>query len=286
MESIAAGVVLYNPDLVRLKENIDAISNQVKLLVLVDNNSNNINSIESEYSGNKNIIIIKNKSNFGIAKALNQIMTFCEEKGYEWVLTLDQDSVCPSNMIEEYSKYIEISDVAIISPIIVDRNTTKSSKEKKHNSSYELIEECITSAALTNVSIWKEISGFDEFMFIDLVDHEYCKRVRLNGKKIIEVNSVVLLHEMGHVTQHKFFGKEVNVMNHSAFRKYYMARNTLYCAKKHKGFGSVIYAYIRVLNLILRTLLYEQNKWEKIRKIILGMNHGRKLIKRNTGKIS
>jgi rhamnosyltransferase len=274
LDSIAAGIVLYNPDLVRLKENVDAIYNQVKLLVLVDNNSNNINSIESGYSGNKKIIIIKNNSNFGISKALNQIMAFCEAKGYEWVLTLDQDSICPSNMIEEYKKYIEIPDIAIISPIIVDRNTTKSSEEKKYNNSYELIDECITSAALTNVLIWKEISGFDEYMFIDLVDHEYCKRVRINGNKIIRVNTVILLHEMGHVTQHKFLGKEVNVMNHSAFRKYYMARNTLYCAKKHKEFGSVIYAYIRISTLILRTLLYEQNKWGKICKIIQGIKDG------------
>lgn len=230
-----AGIVLYNPDLARLKENIDAICNQVKLVVLVDNNSKNINSIESAYSVDKNIIIIKNTSNLGIAKALNQLMTFCEEKGYKWLLTLDQDSICPSNMIEEYKKYIEIPDIAIISPIIFDRNTTKSSEEKKYNNCYEFIDKCITSAALTNVSIWKKISGFDEYMFIDLVDHEYCKRVRLNGEKIIRVNNVILLHEMGHVTQHKFFGKEVNVMNHSAFKKVlYSKEYPILCKKAQR----------------------------------------------------
>lgn len=277
MADIAAGIVLYNPDLNRLKENIDAIYDQVKLLVLVDNNSNNINLIERKYSVNKKIIFIKNRSNFGIAKALNQLMTFCESKAYEWVLTLDQDSVCPFNMIDEYRRYIEIPKVGILSPIVNDRNMTKVFIEEDNENSYELIDNFITSAALTNVSIWKKIGGFDEGMFIDLVDSEYAKRLKLNDFKIIKVNTVVLLHELGDLTRHKFFFREIYIMNHSAFRKYYMARNVLYCAKKYKESGSVIKAYKTIFNTILATLIYEQNKWEKIRRIIRGMVDGRKL---------
>lgn len=277
MDRIAASIVLYNPDLIRLKENIIAIYNQVEELVLIDNSSINIDLIESEYRDYENITIIKNESNLGIARALNQGMIFCESKGYKWVLTLDQDSVCPSNIIEEYLKYIKIPMVAIVSPIIADRNKPESFIEKNYINSYELIDKCITSAALTNISIWKEIDGFDELMFIDLVDFEFCKRVLLNGYKIIRINNLVLLHEIGHITQRRIFHLKVDVKNHSAFRKYYMARNIIYYSKKYRSYGSVISAYLRVLKLFILMMLYEKHKINKASAILKGVKDGRRL---------
>ena len=46
---VLAGIVLYNPDLERLSENVSAIIPQVDILLLVDNKSNNINEIISLY---------------------------------------------------------------------------------------------------------------------------------------------------------------------------------------------------------------------------------------------
>lgn len=274
MVTIAAGIVLFNPDIIRLKENIDAIYEQVDLLILIDNYSNNISMVEDIYRNYKNIYIIKNKSNLGIAKGLNQIVDFCESKNFEWVLTLDQDSVCPSNLIEEYRKYLHVPDVAILSPIITDRN--KSNEEINYQDEYEVIDKCITSASLTNIKICKKIGCFDETMFIDLVDFEYCKRILLNGYKIIKVNRVVLLHEIGHITQRRFLFWTVDVKNHSAFRKYYMARNLLYCAKKHGNNASIGIAYLRILKILAITVLYEFDKKNKTNAILKGVKDGRK----------
>ncbi|BCC14773.1 TPA: glycosyltransferase [Bacillus cereus] len=275
MSGIAAGIILFNPDLDRLRENIDAIYNQVQLLVLVDNNSSNIHLVEEEYKARENIIIVKNNNNIGIAAALNQLMSYCQSKDYSWVLTLDQDSVCPNNLVREYVKYLNIPKIALISPVIIDRN--KNSDEEINKTAYNNIEKCITSATLTNVSIWEEIGGFDDLMFIDLVDFEYCKRIVLNGFKIIRVNNVVLLHEIGHITQHKFLIWNIDVKNHSAFRKYYMARNIIYYAKKYKTTGSIIIAYMRIMKLLAITMLYEKDKGEKGRAIFKGIKSGRKL---------
>lgn len=275
MANIAAGIVLYNPDVVRLRENIEAIYSQIELLILIDNGSDNISFIEAKYKNFNNIYIIKNEKNLGIAKGLNQIIDFCESKGFNWVLTLDQDSVCPSNLIEEYRKYMQLPNVAIISPTIADRNKDK--EETKHICDYEIINKCITSASLTNIEICKKVGCFDEKMFIDLVDFEYCKRLLLNGYKIIRVNSVVLLHEIGHITQRRFLFWHVDVKNHSAFRKYYMARNILYCAKKQESYFSVAIAYLRVLKIFLLTLLYEKNKIKKCKLMIKGISDSRRM---------
>ena len=278
MNNIAASIVLYNPDLIRLKENIDAIYNKIDKLVLIDNGSNNIKLVEDKYYNYNKITIIKNNNNLGIAKALNQAIEFLESKGYEWVLTLDQDSVTPENIIFEYSKYINDKDIGIISPVIVDRNIKNQVFNNENKSTIELIDKCITSASLTNVEVWRKIGGFDEIMFIDLVDFEYCERIIFNGYKIIRVNTVELLHEIGNITQHKFLTKEVNIMNHSAFRKYYMTRNLIYVAYKHKTKSSVSSAYFKIIKLFLATILYENNKCNKISRMVKGVIDGNKLV--------
>ncbi|MHB8132373.1 MAG: glycosyltransferase, partial [Mobilitalea sp.] len=90
-QKIAAGIVLFNPNIDRLKKNIDAILPQVEVLYIIDNNSDNIDLIE-KYLQNKNTIILqKNSENFGIAKALNQMCNLANLKGFDWILTLDQD---------------------------------------------------------------------------------------------------------------------------------------------------------------------------------------------------
>ena len=48
MEAIFAGIVLFNPEISRLKENITHILGQVDRLILVDNGSSNKEEIQSE----------------------------------------------------------------------------------------------------------------------------------------------------------------------------------------------------------------------------------------------
>ena len=55
MEEIFAGIVLYNPDIERLKENVEHISGQVSKVVFVNNGSNNTQEIEDYV---KKIIIL------------------------------------------------------------------------------------------------------------------------------------------------------------------------------------------------------------------------------------
>ena len=114
---ILAGITLFNPDVARLEENISSIYGQVDRVICVDNGSDNIKSIEDCVLKNwKNITIIKNGKNEGIAKALNQMFEFAIEQQYEYVLTLDQDSVCPDNIIEEYNKYLDEHKLGSLCP--------------------------------------------------------------------------------------------------------------------------------------------------------------------------
>lgn len=57
----------------------------------------------------------------------------------------------------------------------------------------------ITSGSLTNLDAWKAIGGFDEKLFIDLVDTEYDIRALMKGYCSYRINTVVLTHEIGHI---------------------------------------------------------------------------------------
>ena len=67
---IYAGIVTYNPDLQRLTENLDAVTKQVRRVVVVDNGSENIDRIRTLVEKYQNLGIISNKKNLGIAKHL------------------------------------------------------------------------------------------------------------------------------------------------------------------------------------------------------------------------
>ncbi len=270
---ISAGIVLFNPDIKRLKENIDAVIIQCTHLYLVDNGSGNVDEVKgllNQYNQSK-ISILWNRENQGIAKALNQLTSAAQKEGFDWILTLDQDSVVPSNIVGEFEKYINNSSVGILCPIICDRNKDE---EIKINEDCTEIDECITSGSLLNIKAWSEIGGFDERMFIDGVDFDICYRLRQRGYKIYCIHSVVLLHELGHIEYHRFLFWKVLVKNHSAFRKYYIARNIIYTAKKRRSTLLVVKGLLQEIKLIGIVIFYEEDKLNKIRCICRGIYDG------------
>lgn len=270
---IAAGIILYNAEIDRLFENISAVYPQVDIIILIDNNSRNISEVEKKIVDKNKVFLIKNSENYGVAKALNQIITFCQEKKCDWVLTLDQDSVVPANLIEEYKKYITIDSLGIICPRIIDRNYLDDNKIKI-KSPYDYVEKCITSASLTNIKVCSDVGYFDEKLFIDLVDFEYCIRLRKKGYKILRINTVTLLHQLGNLKVYNILGKKIRVTNHSVNRKYYLARNSIYYAKKHKDYVRKIKVYEKLLIAILKVLFFESNKFKKFKAMFNGYVDG------------
>ena len=268
---ISAGIVLFNPDINRLKENISAVIVQCTHIYLVDNGSNNIDEVKellNQYNQSK-ISILCNTENQGIAKALNQLTAAAQKGGFEWILTLDQDSVAPSNIAEEFEKYTNNLNAGMLCPVICDRNKGVVVEAKD---GYKEIDECITSGSLLNIKSWSEIGGFDESMFIDGVDFDICYRLRKSGYKILCIQSVVLLHELGRIEYHRFIFWKVLVKNHSAFRKFYIARNTVYLARKEHT--NIIKAILQNVKLFLITVCYEDDKWKKSKKILQGTIDG------------
>lgn len=273
---IYAGIVSFNPDLSRLSENINAIYPQVDKLIIVDNKSDNVSDIEYVIRKFKNILLIKNNDNLGMSRALNQIMEVGLSNQVSWVLTLDQDSVVSESLISQYKKYIDLPKVGMLTCLMKDRNA-KGFTSKEKEVEYEEVQGCITSGCLTNVLAWDECEHFDEKMFIDYVDYDMCMSLRERGYRIIRVNQVGILHELGHSKDVKFLGKNHIVYNHSPKRKYFIVRNRLYYNKKHAKFINKKMAYKGVLRFVILTLIFEPNKFLNFRAMIRGALDSRKM---------
>ena len=267
---ICAGIVTFNPDLARLNENIESIIGQVDRIVIVDNGSSNFEAIE-KVCLIKQIDVIRNTENLGIAEALSQIMDWSLMHRYEWTLTLDQDSVSFPSLIELYEKHISLPFVGMLTCLIQDRNFDD---KKEIGSGFIEVNSCITSGSLMNMNAYQKTDGFDRRMFIDSVDFEMCIQLRKAGYKIYRINEIGLLHEVGHGKNVSLLGKRYIAYNHSPFRQYYMARNHIYLARKYPDEKKLLKEMLREMRSYLLILFYEDQKLQKIKARVKGVWDG------------
>lgn len=275
MKKICAGIVTYNPDISRLKENICSVDNQVNMIFLFDNGSDNVEKIElllKELGGP--FEIEKNGSNSGIAFALNRLIEKAYEKHYDWMLTLDQDTVVNNHLIEKYTPFLNMPDVGLLSCQIKDRNVNIEPK-KMPATGYQNVKKCITSGTLTNIKKTLDIGGFDEKLFIDCVDDDICYTMKENGYRTIQINYIGILHEIGKSKAVKLGKNVYAVNNHNVLRKYYISRNSVYMIKKHKL--NPIKEYFYIYRRFLTVLFFEKNKKEKIVAMLKGIKDGKKM---------
>lgn len=282
-ENLSAVIITYNPDLQILIENISIIQPQVDKVVIIDNGSENRDCIIKSV---RDIDIISLKTNSGIAKALNVGIEYVQKLGYKWVFTLDQDSILPENVAHDFSKFINsnnMKDVGILAPRIFDRGWDKQQEEIENRSikgDYQIIERSITSGNLVNVLAWETVEGFDEDLFIDWVDFDFNKRLELQGFSIIQINSVIMNHEIGVGIHPKMlhrvllYSKNRKFYDHSSIRQYYFYRNkVIYFRRYEKSMKKVRILFFVVLST-REAFLYSKPKMRKFCSAIKGLKDG------------
>lgn len=273
--SVVAGIVTYNPELSDLKTAIPSILDQCGL-VIVDNGSRQVDAMESMLSRYPNLVLIKNGRNLGVAVALNQIFSWARNRGFRWVLTLDDDSCPPRTMLQEYNRHLALAKgkrVGIVCPLLENRRdgTVFHSKRSK--------DECITSGSLTSVEAWKSLGGFDEWLFIDGVDFDFSRRLVAAGYSIEECSSVIMPHQIGQSRTIHILGRNPIIWNHSAFRQYYIQRNAIYIDYK-MGTYSFLSSLWRFIKNLVFVLVWEDDKWPKMLAMVHGWKAGMASIRR------
>lgn len=266
--TFAAGIVTFNPNIERLKQNMEAIwqNESIDYLIIIDNHSDNIIDIQQLVGNNPAITLVCLSENKGIAFALNQICQRAMNMGYAWAITLDQDSIFERKAIDTFLSFTQIKDVGIICPRIEDRNM--GTQYAKTTQGHEYIERCITSGNLVNLNSWQAVGGYSEEMFIDGVDFDYCLKLQEAGYRILRNNATCLIQEIGHGQKGYILGHAFSILNHSPIRLYYMTRNYLYIGQKH---SQMRHWTIEVIKRIFIILKYEQNRKEKMKYAFWGL---------------
>lgn len=279
MEKIAAIVVTYNPD-EGLNKSTKSLIKQVDSIIMVDNGSNDegkeiINKIKNKYG--EKIEVIFNEENLGIATALNKGVKYALNNDYKWILTMDQDSCAEENMVkimlETYYAIDENErkDILSLFPTFIDRGIESLDKNNE-NVKYEYVDAEITSGNLLKAEIFEKAGFFDDSLFIDMVDTDYCMRLNELGIKMIRISGAILNHSIGNSKQVKKLFGTFNTSNHSATRRYYMTRNRFYTWNKYKNLNSFTLKRDKKLfkKEFVKIILGEDDKLNKVKMVLKG----------------
>lgn len=268
-------VVLYNP-YEKEYQNILSYGSLVDHLLILDNSENNhheeVNRVTKQLDVSSEYIQFK--KNIGLSKALNYGIKKIRHKKCDWVLIMDADSSLNSNIIDIYTEYINnnsVNKVALLAPVhITDRK-----KVDFFNGSHE-IEWSMTSGCLFNLEIFSDLGGFNESLFIDGLDIDYCYHAREKGYKIIQCGMAKLNHVPAETQNISFMGIEIlRYGKASSFRYYLQAESIIWNLFRYGKKKELV----RYLSKWFKVIFLFESKKEYISEMKKGTAEGFKLWK-------
>lgn len=263
-------VVLYNPKETFLKnlENYLAFSNKVFLL----DNSDKKDSASFALKDDSRFIYLSLQGNQGIAKALSIGIQKAMEDKADFALTMDQDSVFPTNRIEQIKNMLIKEENGRFGIIGLNFNHPFSPNE----ASLKEVNWWLTSGSFIRISAYSKLNpGIDTRFFIDAVDAFLGYQMFKAGYKTGYIEGISIQHSMGTPRKISIFFKTFYVLNYSPIRYYYIFRNNYYLFSLDKVFFKSDYRKIKYI-WFFKALLFEKNKIRKLRAINLGKRDGRK----------
>lgn len=265
------GITLYNPQKTDLTI-LGQICPVVGLVLLYDNSEVPDEAVRNLVNQYENIVYFSNKKNDGISYALNKMADAAIKTGWEKIIFFDQDSVLSTADLVLYMDNIissDCADVAMFSPNIICDYVNREASYRQA----QAIKECewvITSGSCLNLSVYKQIGRFDQNLFIDLVDTDFCIRSRLKGYRLLQFSRPVMRHSLGDVGS--FCG--ISYYRHSPLRVYYQVRNKIYLFRKHRqaSFTRLIFSLFKV---VFKIILLEERKFFRLKMIFRAFDDAR-----------
>lgn len=272
--NLIAAVITYHPD----KEVIDNILtyyDAVEKVIIVDNSENDSSAFYSLLTPYSKIVLITNHANLGLGKALNIAAEKAIEKGYKWLLTMDQDSKFDPIQLDNYISCFKEMNNETLGVIGISFFGSNTKPLNDLPCSQEQADTVITSGSIVNLTAWKKINGFNELLFIDGVDDEFCFRLHLENLLVIKLNNISLDHRLGNdvFVKNWHIGPIVKRNIHAPVRLYYMVRNYRYLIKKYElHFPAKTKEYKKTLLIkIKNNLLYSKGRCTLVNYIARGI---------------
>ena len=267
-----AVVVWFNPSKVEnLLENMNLYSTFVDKIFIVDNSEENNLSLSQKI---KNSFYISLGKNTGIANALNVGCKKALSEEFEWCMTMDQDSAWNS---EDLKKYISIikeykNRYENFSPTLkyycvysFSQNLKQFFRHRKQSIffDFQFEDRWITSGSVMKLSVWENLGCFNQELFIDEVDFDYCARFSEKGLKNLCCENVFLDHNLG--DQRKILFLKFGI--HSDFRLFYQIRNSFYMQKRYPKYVKKYSSRYNAKKTLLKAIILNPLKFFSYLKI-------------------
>jgi rhamnosyltransferase len=200
--------------------------------------------------------------NNGISAVLNVAALKAIQNGNDILLTMDQDSFFSKEMINKYSSFVDSlnwSKTSVVGVAPKDYDNHVLLEKNLEPAILTPVQLLITSGSFLNLKLFSLVGGFDERLFIDWVDYDYCLRSILSGYSVCLASNIYLFHVGG--TPYKFLGRKIAL--YSPDRYYYIFRNHLYMWRKYiKYFPKLIFKNIlvNIFLSILPNIILSKNK--------------------------
>jgi rhamnosyltransferase len=278
-------VVLYYPD-DSVAENLRAMVAECDSIVAMDNGSSA--EVRGRCEAVPGVTLISLGENLGVAAALNRGAAWASDRGCEWIVAFDQDSRPQRGMVDAlWAVHESNSLAAVIGPRIQEEGAVVSRYRwvRRHpmcpmlfqrvgatNQDLMEVTMLVTSGSLIELALWRRLGGFDEALFIDYIDTDYCLRAIRAGRRVAVAANAVLEHRLGDRQTDRLLGREFRPTHHAAFRHYYMARNRVRMWGRH----AMAVPHWSLFDLCFagfngfRVLAFEKKRWWKLKAIMLG----------------
>jgi rhamnosyltransferase len=240
--------VTFQPDTQALLNAIHALATQVEGIVIVDNASRQFEH-ERLVESYPSLLLKRLATNMGVGAAQNTGIAAARDRGFAYVLLLDQDSIPQPGMVANLRGGFERlrrqgEKVACVGPRFRFPDSTDLSTftspgwlglRRPPCREEESLVECdalISSGSLIALHVIEVVGEMEEGLFIDQVDVEWCLRARSRGYRVFGACGAILEHRLGETAQRIWAGRWRRLPRHKPFRYYYIFRNTIMVSRR------------------------------------------------------
>lgn len=237
---VVAVAVTYRPDEAAITDVLARAAAQVGALVVLDNDSPEVDGAHwsERVTIPADVEVVRERSNVGLGAAYNRATAIAGERGARYVLLLDQDSLLEPGCVEALLRHADQralrGPLGAVGPTFVDARSGQRApfvrfgfplNAKLHAPPGGDIDAdfLISSGSLIPLTALEAAGGFDEGLFIDSVDMEWCFRAKRAGLQLVGVADARMLHTIGDELVRLPGGATMFV--HSPLRLYMMTRN-------------------------------------------------------------
>lgn len=284
-------IVTFNPERIQLERLIEAALPQVTNILIIDNGSqpNTIGWLDT-FIIDRPIKFHALNENKGIATAQNIGIILAKQRGADYVLFFDHDSLPAHDMVENLfvalkikeslgikvgavgPKFDDIRFNGRVYPFIQSKGVRLIIQPVDGLDNIVAVSWLIASGSLIPIKVLDDIGYMADELFIDYVDIEWGLRAHQNGYQLFGVCDAHMEHNLGE-NPTKIFGKVFCF--HGPVRHYYQFRNPIWLyLNSTYALSWKIGDFFRLLSRFIFYTIFVKPRMKHIRMMIKGMYDG------------